>query len=162
MSFGEIAAWVALGLALALGVLCLVLSSRLGRVERQYNSLMRGTPGTGEGRLSIGELVAGQSERLETARADLAALQKRVADMDVLVSQSVQHVGLVRYNPFQDTGGDQSFALALLDKRGDGVVISSLHSRTMTRFYAKPIKGGTATLSLSEEEAQAVQQALGK
>jgi hypothetical protein len=68
---------------------------------------------------------------------------------------------LVRYNPFQDTGGDQSFALALLDKRGDGVVVSSLHSRTMTRFYAKPIKGGVSPLSLSEEEVQAVQQAMG-
>jgi hypothetical protein len=74
----------------------------------------------------------------------------------------VQHVGLVRYNPFQDTGGDQSFALALLDKQGDGVVISSLHSRTMTRFYAKPIKAGIAVVSLSEEEVKAVQQAFGK
>jgi hypothetical protein len=82
--------------------------------------------------------------------------------MNVLVTHSVQHVGLVRYNPFQDTGGDQSFALALLDKQGDGVVISSLHSRTMTRFYAKPIKGGVAVVSLSEEEVTAVQQAFAK
>ena len=73
----------------------------------------------------------------------------------------MQHVGLVRYNPFQDTGGDQSFAIALLDQHGDGVVFSSLHNRSLTRIYAKPVKGGASALSLSEEEVQAVQQALG-
>ena len=71
----------------------------------------------------------------------------------------MQFVGLVRFNPFDDTGGDQSFALALLDGRGDGVVISSLHGRTGTRFYAKPVKAGTSTLSLSDEEVQALKQA---
>ncbi|MEO8287756.1 MAG: DUF4446 family protein [Chloroflexota bacterium] len=160
MSFNELAAWIALGLALVLGVLYIVQALRLGRIERQYRTLMRGTPGAAGLRLSIGELVAGQGERLEVARAELAALQKKVGDMDVLLSHSVQHVGLVRYNPFQETGGDQSFALALLDNRGDGVVISSLHSRTMTRFYAKPIKASASPLSLSAEEVQAVQQAM--
>jgi hypothetical protein len=85
-----------------------------------------------------------------------------VSALDAAVTGSVQNVGLVRFNPFQDTGGDQSFALALLDKKGDGVVISSLHSRTSTRMYARPIKGGAANSSLSGEEAQAVQQAMGK
>ena|SRR5438874_5412704 len=162
MSFAEIAALSALGLALALGGLCLVLSSRLSAVERQYRALMRGSSGTGAQSLSLGELVSGQGERLELTRADVAVLQKKIADMDVLLTQSVQHVGLVRYNPFQETGGDQSFALALLDKRGDGVVVSSLHSRTVTRFYAKPVKGGGSAASLSEEEVQAVQQAMGR
>jgi hypothetical protein len=162
MSFAEIAAWTALGLALVLGVLCLVLNLRLGRIERQYRALMRGSSGTGAQSLSIGELLSGQGERLELTRADVSTLQKKIADMDVLVTQSVQHVGLVRYNPFQETGGDQSFALALLDKRGDGVVVSSLHSRTVTRFYAKPVKGGVAASSLSEEEVQAVQQAMAR
>jgi hypothetical protein len=112
--------------------------------------------------MSIGEALSRQGQGLEMTRSDLAALQKKVGEMDVLLGQSVQHVGLVRYNPFQETGGDQSFALALLDKHGDGVVVSSLHSRTVTRFYAKPIKGGNATSSLSEEEVKAVQQAIGK
>jgi hypothetical protein len=159
MSFNELATWIALGLAILLAIVCFVLNSRLGRVERQYRALMRGSSSMGG--ISLGELVSGQGERLEQTRSDLTALQKRVTDMDVLVTRSVQHVALVRYNPFQDTGGDQSFALALLDKRGDGVVVSSLHGRTMTRYYAKPVKGGTSALSLSEEEVQAVQQAMG-
>jgi Protein of unknown function (DUF4446) len=154
----EIAAWGALGLALLiLGALLVWQTMRLDRIERQYKALMRGS--SGDQALALGELVAGQGERLERTRDDLDALTGKVASMDALVSKSVQHVGLVRFNPFQDTGGDQSFALALLDKKGDGVVISSLHSRTNTRFYAKPIKGWTAQTSLSEEEAKAVQLA---
>ena len=84
MSFAEIAALSALGLALALGGLCLVLSSRLSAVERQYRALMRGSSGTGAQSLSLGELVSGQGERLELTRAkyerlrlDLLALAER-------------------------------------------------------------------------------------
>jgi hypothetical protein len=160
MSFSEVATWIALGLAVVLGIFCLVLGSRLSRIERQYRALMRGSSGIAGQSLSLGDLVTGHGEQLQQARADLSTLQKKLADTDALVAHSIQHVGLVRYNPFQETGGDQSFALALLDKRGDGVVVSSLHSRTMTRFYAKPIKGGASQLSLSAEEVQAVQQAM--
>lgn len=161
MSLSEIGAWVALGLAVVLGLLCLALSVRLGRIERQYRALMRGSSVPGEQALSLGEALARQGQGLEMTRSELAALQKKVAEMDVLLGHSVQHVGLVRYNPFQETGGDQSFALALLDKKGDGLVMSSLHSRAVTRFYAKPVKAGTAS-GLSEEEVKAVQQAFGK
>jgi hypothetical protein len=160
MTLTEIAAWTALALAVVLGVLLVVQTSRLGRIERQYKSLMKGSTAGGL-TMSLGEVVSAQADRLETVRADLDALNNRVAAMDVLVNRSVQHVAVVRFNPFADTGGDQSFALALLDRKGDGVVISSLHTRTMTRFYSKPIKGGTSALSLSDEEVQAVQQAMG-
>ncbi|HEY4767363.1 MAG TPA: DUF4446 family protein, partial [Candidatus Limnocylindria bacterium] len=69
---------------------------------------------------------------------------------------SLQHVGLVRFNPFEDTGSDQSFAIALLDGRRDGIVISSLHGRGQTRVFAKPVEGGESRHSLSDEEAQAI------
>jgi len=74
----------------------------------------------------------------------------------------LQKVGLVRYNPFNETGGDQSFAVALLNEEGDGVVISSLHARDLTRIYGKPVKAGKAgAYEFSEEEKQAVGKALG-
>lgn len=66
----------------------------------------------------------------------------------------------MRFNAFDDTGGNQSFALALLDGDGDGFVLSSLHSRQATRLYIKRISAGTSELPLSEEEAQAVGQAM--
>jgi hypothetical protein len=68
-------------------------------------------------------------------------------------------VGLVRYNTFEDTGGNQSFALALLDANGDGWVLSSLHARATTRVYAQVVKGGKSDAALSDEETAAIRQA---
>jgi hypothetical protein len=75
--------------------------------------------------------------------------------------KAFQRIGIVRFNPFEDTGGNQSFAIALLDTHGDGVVISSLHARGSTRVYAKAVKGGKAESAASAEEAQALRDALG-
>ncbi|MGA7733175.1 MAG: DUF4446 family protein [Chloroflexia bacterium] len=163
MAFNEIATWGALGLSIVLLVLFMGHAARLRSLERRYSALLgRETSRYGaEGLPALGELVSGQGQRLDKTVNDLAGLSDVVTTMEKSVRGSVQHVGLVRFNPFQETGGDQSFALALLDGRGDGIVISSLHSRTVTRFYAKPVKGGTSQLSLSEEEAKAVQQAMG-
>jgi hypothetical protein len=72
----------------------------------------------------------------------------------------IQKVGLVRFNPFADTGGNQSFTLALLNDEGSGFVISSLHSRDSTRLYAKPVKKGKASgYELSTEEKRAIKSA---
>ena len=75
------------------------------------------------------------------------------------MSQAISRVGLVRYNPFEETGGNQSFALALLDAEGNGWVLSSLHARAGTRVYAKAITGGRSDAGLSEEETAAIRQA---
>ena len=83
-------------------------------------------------------------------RFDTAEARGRIA---------IQRVGVVRYNPFADTGSNQSFALALLDARGDGFVLSSLHSRQQTRVFLKSISGGKADTALSEEEAEAIRRA---
>jgi hypothetical protein len=80
--------------------------------------------------------------------------------MEAAGRRMFQRVGLVRYNPFEETGGNQSFALALLDGAGDGVVVSSLHARAGTRVYAKAVSGGRSEAAMSEEEAEAVRQAM--
>jgi hypothetical protein len=160
MALGEVVAWVALVLAVVLGVLVAVQTVRLGRIERRYRALMRGAGPTAVA-MSLGEVIAGQGEQIERNRASIDSLTAQARSIEERLSRSVQHVGFVRYNPFQDTGGDQSFAIALLDQHGDGVVFSSLHNRSLTRIYAKPVKGGASPLSLSDEEVQAVQQALG-
>ncbi len=72
----------------------------------------------------------------------------------------IQRVGLIRFNPFDDTGGNQSFALALLNDQGNGVVISSLHSRETTRIYGKPVKNFSESgFEFSAEEKQAIESA---
>ena len=75
------------------------------------------------------------------------------------LENAIQRVGVVRYNPFEDTGSNQSFVLAMLDAHGDGFVLSSLHSRQSTRMFLKPISGGKADGAVSEEEAEAIKLA---
>ena len=74
--------------------------------------------------------------------------------------RAFSRVGLVRYNPFEDTGGNQSFALALLDDHGDGFVMSSLHARNQTRVYAKGVRAGQPDSAMSSEEQEALRTAL--
>ena len=74
----------------------------------------------------------------------------------------LQHSGMVRFNPFSHTGGDHSFALALADANGYGIVISSLHSRESTRVYAKPIVEWESSYPLTEEEQEAIAKARGE
>ncbi len=71
----------------------------------------------------------------------------------------VQRIGIIRYNPFSEVGGNQSFSVALLDSNNDGVVITSLFGREGNRVYAKSVKNGSSEYALSEEENKAVEEA---
>jgi len=91
---------------------------------------------------------------------DLDEVTARTAMLEGGARLHFGRLGLVRFNPFDDTGGNQSFALAILDSNNDGFVVSSLHSRTGTRLYAKAIFGGESETTLGAEEAQAVEIAV--
>ena len=100
-----------------------------------------------------------QAARTEALTAAVTGLREQATAADAGLRHAVQHVGLVRFNPFEDTGGRQSFALALLDSGADGIVLSSLHSRTATRVYVKAILAGRSEAPLSEEELAALRDA---
>jgi len=74
---------------------------------------------------------------------------------------ALQQVGLVRYQAYHDVGGDHSFALALLDSRGSGVVVNSLYHRDRCRVYAKPVAGWQSDITLTDEEKEAIERARG-
>lgn len=85
---------------------------------------------------------------------NLNKLKDQLLEVEKLGLKHVQRVELLRYNPYQDSGGDQSFSLTLLDDEGNGIVLTSLHARSGTRIFAKPIilgKGGKYRLSKEEE-----------
>ncbi len=107
----------------------------------------------------VDQSIAALGQRLDQ---HLAGLATRTMQLEEKAPLNVQHVGIVRFNPFADKGGDQSFAVALLDDHADGVVLNGLHSRNDTRVYAKPIVGGTSTYPLTGEEKEAISRALGK
>ncbi len=96
-------------------------------------------------------------QRLESAARSLNATDKR---QDGLIQAAVRHVGLLRYDAFEDVGGRLSFSCALLDDRGDGVVVTSINGRQDTRVYAKPVADGKSPYNLSTEEEEAIRQAL--
>lgn len=73
-------------------------------------------------------------------------------------SGGLRYWRLVRFNPFSDTGGDHSFILTLLDDQKNGIILTSLHGRGVTRFYAKSVSGGQADQELSEEEKKALKE----
>jgi|SRR3989344_508495 len=75
---------------------------------------------------------------------------------------NLQNLAVLRYNPYNDTGGEQSFSLALLDGKQNGIVLTSLHSRAGTRIYLKEVKGGKSGLELSKEEEQVLMEAIGE
>ena len=76
-------------------------------------------------------------------------------------ARSLQNVGVVRFNPYHDTGGDYSFAVALLDAAGSGVVLTGLYHRDRCRVYAKPVAAWDSTYTLTDEEREAIEQARG-
>lgn len=108
----------------------------------------------------IDEILDRQLQRIDGLSERVDALNKLHHELEALTERTIQKVGVVRYNPFSDTGGDQSFAIALLDAFGNGVVVSSLHSRTDTRVFAKPVQSGRSKYQLSDEEQDAIKKAL--
>ena len=89
------------------------------------------------------------------------ALARRLETEEALGRRTIQRVGIVRYNPFDDTGSNQSFVLAMLDAQDDGFVMSSLHSRQQTRVFLKQLARGKAETALSAEENEAIRRASG-
>ena len=153
-------------LALVVGILGLAVIG-LAVVAFTLNRRLReatGTPralGSGDQGESLHELLAAHTAKVVEVGTELEHLKELHEYLEVRSRGSLQHVGLVRFNPFEDTGSDQSFAIALLDDRRDGIVLSSLHGRGGTRVFAKPVEGGESTHQLSDEEAQAIRIALG-
>ena len=141
---------VALGLA-ALGVLFALVGG--GRRASQVSDPIR----LDDTLRRILEGQAGQIQRLEKAVRALHGTDKR---QEALIRSTVRHVGLLRYDAFEDVGGRLSFSCALLDDDGNGVAITSINGRQETRVYAKPVIRGNSSYNLSSEEQEAIRQAL--
>ncbi|MBV8600313.1 MAG: DUF4446 family protein, partial [Candidatus Eremiobacteraeota bacterium] len=95
----------------------------------------------------------------EEAVAKQARSDERLAELERIGKVAVPRVGFVRYNAFDDVGSDLSYALALLNKEGDGVVISSIYSREDTRTYGKAVRGFSSVQDASKEELAAIEAA---
>ena len=152
-SIGIIAA--ALGVAvLVLLFLVLWLARRQRRLDARLTAMTRGVEGQ-----NLESVLDAHLDKVFAVSRGLDDLTTRTESLEREGRHAFQRVGLVRYNPFEETGGNQSFALALLDADGNGWVLSSLHARSGTRIYAKAIAAGRSDAALSDEESAAIRQA---
>lgn len=122
------------------------------RIWRHYNKLTAGATGK---RLAVvlNELL----EKIEITRQSINKIEDRTDKMRRKARGFVQTVKFLRFNPFAEVGGDQSFIIAFLDEDKNGVVVSSLHSRETTRWFAKKVKQGKGVEhKLSKEEEKVV------
>jgi hypothetical protein len=127
---------------------------RMNRMLRHYRMLSAGVEGQ-----PLDELLHKVLERSELESQSLEKLEQQLGALGEAVQGHVQHVGMVRYNAFNDTGGDQSFAIALLNARGEGAILNGIFHRTECRVYAKPIRDWKSTYSMSDEEVEAIRRA---
>jgi len=133
-----------------------VLSFFFFRYIRHYNRLAEGADVS-----NLSRALNQHFEEIAEAQSNIQKIKEAISKLEKDGCGHLQRTGVVRFNPFSDTGGDQSFAVSLLDAKGNGVVISSLHSREVTRMYSKPVKGGKeAGFEFSKEEREAIEKAL--
>jgi hypothetical protein len=136
---------------LIFGIWLLVLSLLLYRYITFFNKLSKGFEVT-----DLKKILEKILSRGETNASDIKALVKRVDLVEENAKFHIQKVGLVRFNPFKELGGDHSFCLAILDEHNSGVIITSLHTRDRTRVYMKDIKKGKSEFELSADENKAL------
>jgi len=158
---------VALSVAVLALLVTLILAFRMRKLRRSYTVLQ----GDGE-HTSFVDAVQRQVVRVDGLSDQVATLEKNLigfkqdtatkfTEVDTDIAQSVSRVAVVRFDAFEQLGGRLSFAAALLDDHGDGIVISSIHGRSETRVYAKGIRAGQSDHPITPEERQAIGRALG-
>lgn len=124
---------------------------RLERIRKQFLVSETGK--------NLEDVLVDQNRKLTTLSAEVNNLDSELSKLISANRNDIKKVGFIRFNPFEDAGGNMSFALALLNEHENGVVISSLHSRTGTRMYAKAVNRGKSESKLTDEEMQAIREA---
>lgn len=130
---------------------------KIKNISGKYRQFMKGA----EGR-SLEEHVKQMITANENNRAELEQIKKELNSTKQAIKNNLQRVGVVRYNSFSDIGSDLSYAVAILDGHGNGVVMSSIYGRDDFRAFAKPVTGGSSKYRLSKEEQEAINIALKK
>jgi hypothetical protein len=154
----QVTMWLALGACAAAALLAIVVASlglRLRRLGRRQERAF----GAAEGEDVLGTLGR-HDHGIARLRDDVRSFGEQLAGLRDVAGGAVCQVGMIRYDAFEDMGGASSFSAALLDQRGEGIVLSAINGRTETRCYAKAVRGGVSDHDLSVEEEAAIATAL--
>lgn len=123
-------------------------------VRKKVSDILGGGTGNLEDALRV------QRERFKEIEHDIIGIRADSEKLKNMAEPAIQKIGMVRFNPFGNVGGDHSFSIALLDSKNDGIVLSGLYLREGARVYSKPIVSGKSEYQLSEEEKQALEKAM--
>jgi len=141
---------VALGVAVLALAVAVGAHRRLSGIQARYRILWAG------GEKDVAAVLSDQSDKITHLNGDVERVCAQLSRTAGDVEQSLRHVAVVRYDAFGDMGGRLSFSAAIIDDRGDGLVISSIHARSESRTYAKGIVEGDGEVTLTPEEQQAL------
>jgi hypothetical protein len=133
------------------GIWLLTLSFFLYRFVTLFNKLAKGVEVT-----DLKKVLEKILEKGEANTNEIKVLQKRADLTEEDGKFHIQKIGLIRFNPFKELGGDHSFSMAILDSNDSGIIITSLHTRDRTRVYMKDVKNGKSGFELSSEEKRAL------
>ncbi|NLL53129.1 MAG: DUF4446 family protein [Peptococcaceae bacterium] len=145
---------IASAIILLLLILVTILLVRMKKFEKAYISLQ-----TFMSKDSLEDLLKANLGEIREAKQKIQVQETKINKIENKVECAVDNVGLVKFNSFDHMGADLSFALALLDQEGTGVLLTSIQSIEECRIYAKAIEKGRAAVKLIEEEKTAIEKA---
>ncbi len=154
MQTSEVLTILAIGLSL-IGVAGLWVVAVMLRGYRRNQRIIMGSRGT----VDVAEHMAIIDDKLTNLRLAVEDLALTASDHGVRIDGTLSHVGIVRFDAYRDLGGRQSTAVAFMNSRNDGVVITTVVSREFARMYVKVVKDGVGDIPLAPEENEAIQQA---
>lgn len=147
MTFMELLMYTTIALlvcVIGLGILMFIIYKRMRALTQ------------GSSAQSLESIIIETNTYLKQLGSHHKQLVKDVRDLEEDAQHNIQHVGIVRFNPFKETGGNQSFAVAFTDKQKSGMVLSSLYARDRVNIFAKPVVNGSSEYQLTKEEQAAL------
>jgi len=151
LPYSNILFWVLCGVVVLMLAWNVIIELRIIKINKKLAAFFQGEKGE-----DLEGVLFEQIKRLRNQDKDIKELFQITKDLGQMATRSIQKAAVVRFNPFGDTGGNQSFAISLLDNEDNGIVISSLYSREGMRVYAKPVKKGKSKYQLSVEEQESI------
>jgi len=136
-------------------IIFISINIKLAKMNKRYSKMMKGMDGA-----NIEQLLLAHIEEVKQTVHKVDSLSNDCKRLEKISKECIQKIGIIRFNAFEDMGSDLSFAIALLNDQNNGVVVSSIYSRNECHTYAKPIISGNSSYFLSDEEKQALSQAI--
>ncbi len=151
--------FIVLGLicfSLILFILCIIALTKAGNLKKRINKFLQPSQSH-----NIEAMLLDYLEQVKKINANQNNIIESIETINLKMTNCIQKVGVVRYNPFEDVGGELCFAIAMLDEKNDGFILNSIYSREGCYTYAKPISSGESLkYKLSSEEDEALKIAL--